>query len=556
MIAAIFDHLWQSTIFACAAGALTVIFRRNGANVRYGLWLAASIKFLVPFSLLFALGQALAPEAAPFHASLPLLTLIEDVGSPFPYALASPSAAPALPGGVSLAAVLPEIAAAVWAAGCFAVLILWLTRWVRVQRLARAAKLLPITAPIPVKASSTSVEPGVIGVLRPVLLLPEGLTERLSPDEFDAVLVHELCHVRRRDNLTAAIHMTVEAIFWFFPLVWWVGARLILEREQACDESVLDGGNDPSTYAESILKVCKFYLHSPLACMAGVSGADLKKRVEAIMNARKQFQLGPIQRGLLALAAGAALVAPMALGLLSVQTAAAAADDGNDLSPQTIDARRYEQARPRTTAPYNPTDFDKYVGYYQAAPSAFFHITRNGSHYMAQLTGQPAMEIFPDSDGEFFSKIVPAQITFDQNADGSVTDLVLHQGGRLQHAKRVDAATAEQAQAALTARIQSNTPSPGTEAAVRHQIESLVKGEADYSAMAPPLAAAARQQASMVSQTFSQLGAFQSLTFKGVSPQGLDVYDAAFAQGQLEFIIAPLGPDGKIQGLLMRPPQP
>jgi Domain of unknown function (DUF3471) len=279
-----------------------------------------------------------------------------------------------------------------------------------------------------------------------------------------------------------------------------------------------------------------------------ISGADLKEDVEAIMNARKL---------LIALAAGAAVVAPLALGFFSIQTASAAADNGNNPSQQTIDALQYEQAKPRTAAPYNPTDFDKFVGYYQLAPGMLFHITRDGSHYMAQLTGQPAGEIYPDSAGEFFSKLVPAQLTFDQKADGTVTGLVLHQGGRMQPAKRVDAAVAEQFEAALAARIQSNKPSPGTEAAVRHQLESLVKGEADYSAMVPGLAAMARQQAPGIAQGFSQLGALESLTFKGVSPQGLDTYDATFANGKLEIIIAPLDPHGKIQPpFAMQPPRP
>ena len=52
----------------------------------------------------------------------------------------------------------------------------------------------------------------------------------------------------RRDNLAAAIHMVVEAIFWFHPLVWWIGARLVEERERACDEEVLRLGNEPTVY--------------------------------------------------------------------------------------------------------------------------------------------------------------------------------------------------------------------------------------------------------------------------------------------------------------------
>ena len=64
-----------------------------------------------------------------------------------------------------------------------------------------------------------------------------------------AILVHERCHIRCHDNLVAAIHMLVEAIFWFHPLVWWIGARLVEERERACDEEVLRRGADPEAYA-------------------------------------------------------------------------------------------------------------------------------------------------------------------------------------------------------------------------------------------------------------------------------------------------------------------
>ena len=77
--------------------------------------------------------------------------------------------------------------------------------------------------------------------------------------------------------------MVVEAVFWFHPLVWWIGARMVEERERACDEYVLRALGEPQSYAESILNVCKLYVESPLACVSGVNGSDLKKRVAAIM---------------------------------------------------------------------------------------------------------------------------------------------------------------------------------------------------------------------------------------------------------------------------------
>ena len=91
------------------------------------------------------------------------------------------------------------------------------------MRLAFAsANRLAMDAPIPVMSAPGRFEPGIFGIWRPVLLLPEGITERLSPAQLEAIVAHELCHVRRRDNLTGAIHMVVETIFWFHPLVWWI----------------------------------------------------------------------------------------------------------------------------------------------------------------------------------------------------------------------------------------------------------------------------------------------------------------------------------------------
>jgi beta-lactamase regulating signal transducer with metallopeptidase domain len=97
------------------------------------------------------------------------------------------------------------------------------------------------------------MEPGVFGIIRPVLLWPEGIARHMDDAHLESVLAHEVCHVQRRDNLTSAIHMLVEAIFWFHPVVWWMERQLVKERELACDEAVLQLGNEAAVYAESIL---------------------------------------------------------------------------------------------------------------------------------------------------------------------------------------------------------------------------------------------------------------------------------------------------------------
>jgi uncharacterized protein (TIGR03435 family) len=149
-------------------------------------------------------------------------------------------------------------------------------------------------------------------------VLPEGIAEHLTTAQFESVLAHELCHVRRRDNLAAAVHMLVEALFWFHPLVWWIEARLVEERERACDEEVLRSAGDPQDYAEGIVEVCRFCLKSPLVCVSGATGSNLKRRVEAIMMNRNAHRLNVGKRLLLAAAGFTAVVLPIAVGVSRV----------------------------------------------------------------------------------------------------------------------------------------------------------------------------------------------------------------------------------------------
>jgi hypothetical protein len=154
------------------------------------------------------------------------------------------------------------ILVASWLLGVGVAIAVWGVKWMRMRLVVRSARTVDLAAPVPVRAARTRIEPGVVGIWRPMILLPEGLASRLSPEELQSVISHEVCHLRRRDNFTAAIHTVVEAVFWFYPLTWWLGSRLLAERERACDESVIALGHDPKVYAEGILKVCRFYIES------------------------------------------------------------------------------------------------------------------------------------------------------------------------------------------------------------------------------------------------------------------------------------------------------
>ena len=161
------------------------------------------------------------------------------------------------------------------------------------------------------------MEPGVVGIFRPILVLPEGMIDRLGDSELEAIIAHEIAHVRRRDNLVSSIHMLIEALFWFHPMIWWLGAKIVQERERACDEAVLQLGRDPQSYAEGILKVCEFYLESPLECVSGITGSDMKKRIQTIMAHHVGSKLSLAGKLALATACFAALAIPIVIGLLN-----------------------------------------------------------------------------------------------------------------------------------------------------------------------------------------------------------------------------------------------
>ena len=317
MIAQLANHLWQTTVFAGIAALLAFALRRNGAHVRYWVWLAASIKFVVPFALLMAIGArvpwrpaaGIAPSAAPTAFS----RAVEPFAQPFPD-LASVSAARApRPTDWSL------VVFGIWFCGASVIALIRMRDWRRIRRALRSSVPLPGVRAhaMPLRSSAALLEPGIVGFWRPVLLLPAGIMERLTPVQLETVIVHECCHVRRRDNLTAAVHMFVETVFWFHPLVWWIGARLLAERERACDETVLSEGLRPRDYADAILNVCRLYVESPLACVSGVSGSNIKRRLEAIVIGRVGARLTLLRKAVLCLAAAIAVAIPVVIGAVT-----------------------------------------------------------------------------------------------------------------------------------------------------------------------------------------------------------------------------------------------
>jgi uncharacterized protein (TIGR03435 family) len=310
----IVNHLWQSSCFALLAGLLAFMLRENSPKVRYWVWLSASLKFFVPWALLMSLGSAV-PWPSHQIASAPATPTLPDslvqMAEPFsPSSTATGQTRVQTHRGATALGFL-------WVSGFIAIVFTRCRSWYGVRAMLRAGTPVKLPIAIPAFVTPSAQEPGVVGFLKPVLILPAFLLERLNPEQLESLLAHELSHVRRRDNFFAALHMGVEAIFWFHPLVWWIGSRMLEERELACDEEVLRQGCEPTDYARGILTVCEHYSEAPLRCVSGVTGADIKKRLRAILAGGIARELNGGKKVILAAIGLAALAAPIVVGVLT-----------------------------------------------------------------------------------------------------------------------------------------------------------------------------------------------------------------------------------------------
>jgi len=313
MTGALIDHLWQSTLFCALIGSITLAMRANSATVRHWLWQLASCKFLVPFSMLHLLGAAAGLLAPVEGEPLPMVTAL---------AAASPVMSPAANlGGIASGTpslLLPALLGT-WILGSAFVALRWLRGWRSAVLLTRAARPAPGASP-DAYVTDADIEPSVARVFRPVVLLPAALLRRLPESQLGAVLAHEREHIARHDNLKAHVHHLVTALFWFHPLVWFIGRQLREERERACDEAVIAGGHDPADYAAGILNVCRHCagVHSKHA-VAALAG-DLTQRIRQILNGTSPVAVGFVKA--FALSTGTLLLAVTPLFAGAVDDAA------------------------------------------------------------------------------------------------------------------------------------------------------------------------------------------------------------------------------------------
>jgi beta-lactamase regulating signal transducer with metallopeptidase domain len=215
-------HLLFASIVGSAAWVLTSI-RGASATTKYWVWVVTAFNFVVPSGAL--IDKIWAPHltwARPLGAiGGPIWDMTEGRN-----------------------AVVPAV---IWIAGTFFTLMRLMSRIQRERGEAQAPSHLGdrrvtsnfVAGGIPVSFGDRHPSPAVRGVLYPRILLPNGIDRLLNQREFDAVLIHELAHARRRDNLIRLLYEVSLCALWFHPLIWLAGARIALYRELSCDESVI-----------------------------------------------------------------------------------------------------------------------------------------------------------------------------------------------------------------------------------------------------------------------------------------------------------------------------
>jgi TonB family protein len=162
--------------------------------------------------------------------------------------------------------------------------------------------------PVQVLIASVADGPSVIGWLRPVILLPSMMLLGLTPQQLEAVLAHELAHIRRYDYAVNVLQSLVETLLFYHPVVWWTSSRIRHERELCCDDLAVRASGDALCYARALTKLERLRVMSPNLAMAG-TGGSLTYRIQRLVGVETHEYRPSKLPGILALALGLACFA-------------------------------------------------------------------------------------------------------------------------------------------------------------------------------------------------------------------------------------------------------
>src|SRR5881394_755590 len=294
---ALVHSLWQCALAPAGLALLLSILPSRAARVRYALATATLVLMVaVP------LGTALSlHEASPWHgAPAAVFTPAQTLAGPAVVALRLAARV-----RTALEPALPEIVA-LWIVGVVVFSLRLASGWMAARRLAvmgthpappgcamaleRLAARLRVTRPLRVLESALVQIPAVIGWLRPVILVPASALTGLTPLQLDALLAHEIAHVRRYDYIIRVLQSVIETLLFYHPAVWWVSRRVREERELCCDDLVVRASGDPVTYARALCELERLREAEPRLALAA-SGGSLAMRIARLLGATRHSHL-------------------------------------------------------------------------------------------------------------------------------------------------------------------------------------------------------------------------------------------------------------------------
>jgi GWxTD domain-containing protein len=319
---ALAHFVWEGAAIAAIFAVTLAIFRGSSAPLRYALACAALAAMPIAFGVTFAV--SLPPSPTRTMVPIPL---------PEPSRVQFESAPQAPPESWKFSS-LVQWAAPLWLAGVAGFLLYRFASWVAAQRFRRRgtwpapkewpqyvatlATQLGISRPVALLESYLAEVPMVIGYLRPVILVPIGMLAGWPLNQVEAILLHELAHIRRVDYLVNLAQTIIESLLFYHPAVWWISGVVRVERENCCDDFVLARDTDPRAYAAALLAMeqsrCAVDRGVEQGSMAlAANGGHLLRRVRRILGtprksaANSNLAIGPV--ALAILGAGIALAA-------------------------------------------------------------------------------------------------------------------------------------------------------------------------------------------------------------------------------------------------------
>ncbi|WP_309398904.1 M56 family metallopeptidase [Cerasicoccus maritimus] len=192
-----------------------------------------------------------------------------------------------------------------------------------------------VTATVRVLESVYAKAPMVVGALKPVILIPVGFLTMLTPEQVEAILLHELAHIRRHDYLVNFVQSYVTAILFYHPVVWWLNRKTVATRELCCDAMSAEEFANNAEYAQALASL-EFWRQNPPTLATAASDGSLLQRIRAL--AGQSTLEGPNVRAIASLAAVFSLSLGLSLAVYS-----------SELNAETDAFVRHRQAPPTGT---------------------------------------------------------------------------------------------------------------------------------------------------------------------------------------------------------------